>query len=693
MCSVNLWGTRENLVSAPSFNDTVLHQQMIQFATRSFQHLQSPFTHWYPYLNGGSPHFLHYQGLGASVTGLLGVITGPNFAFRLSVWLLVGLWPLAIYSSARIFGLKPGPSLFAAVLSPALSSVPQIGFEAHAYLWLGYGVWAQLWASWALPFAWAWTWRALQNPKHLWKAALGISLTASFHYETGYLAFLGVGVLVLVQKRDFLQRLGRGMILVATAIVGTSWVLVPLLTQARWAAINSGQNTTNWALGYGARTNFGWLISGKYFDNLRWPVISLLLGIAIALLLIRWRTFPVERAIFVLTTFIFLLSFGPTTWGSLIHFVPGYQDIFFRRFLGAAQLGGLLLAGSAPFMLRSTIMDFRRHRQPDRVGVPRGLNVVFATIIVSVSVGITSSAWCYYAHNARAENYQISAQASQSTSMAAIVDYLHKYPDARVYAGTPANWGRKMTYGVGPAYMYLADCGIAQISTEAWSAALLEVPQEMFVDSNLSDYQIFNVQYILMPKSTKPPIPANLVLSSGPYALWKVPNVGPFSVLSDSGYLEEGKATIVSKVRFSMRTHLFEQHAGFYVKYGGASSAVQFPEVPSQPVGSVVSYSTSLVDGTATSLVRLSQPGALVLSASFDPGWHVSVDGQPAVTEMLAPALVAVHLRPGLHTVTFSYKGFSWYLPLFLLSISAFVVVGRRYRDFDDHASEHSISR
>src|ERR1051326_3529190 len=76
----------------------------------------------------------------------------------------------------------------AAVAAPLLHSVPGVGYEQHAYVWLGYGVWTQLWGSWALPFAWALTWRALADKRFLAPAAALVALTAAFHFETGYLA-------------------------------------------------------------------------------------------------------------------------------------------------------------------------------------------------------------------------------------------------------------------------------------------------------------------------------------------------------------------------------------------------------------------------------------------------------------------------------------------------------------------------
>jgi len=73
----------------------------------------------------------------------------------------------------------------------------------------------------------------------------------------------------------------------------------------------------------------------------------------------------------------------------------------------------------------------------------------------------------------------------------------------------------------------------------------------------------------------------------------------------------------------------------------------------------------------------------VLLSASYDPGWDALVDGRPAATEMVAPALVGVRLGPGVHTVRFVYRGFPDYPQLLLLAaaaLMALIVAERRRR-------------
>ncbi len=106
-----------------------------------------------------------------------------------------------------------------------------------------------------------------------------------------------------------------------------------------------------------------------------------------------------------------------------------------------------------------------------------------------------------------------------------------------------------------------------------------------------------------------------------------------------------------------------------------------------------------LENGKASAVVRTNRRATVVLSASYDPGWHATVDGHPAPTVMVAPALVGVVVGPGVHTVAFSYGGYGSYVPLFVLALAVLVVLAlapplwrrvRRTRDADTSgAGEH----
>ena len=133
----------------------------------------------------------------------------PDTVFRWSLYLLLALWPLAVYCGARLFGLGRWTAAAAAAVAPLLASTAGIGYETKAYVWVGYGVWTQLWAAWTLPFAWGFTYRALSSLRAAFPAVLFIMVTVALHFETGYLAFVPLVVWPFIVPSDLWRRLGR----------------------------------------------------------------------------------------------------------------------------------------------------------------------------------------------------------------------------------------------------------------------------------------------------------------------------------------------------------------------------------------------------------------------------------------------------------------------------------------------------
>ena len=666
----NFWETRASLKTVPYFNDMVLHQQMVRFASFALSHGHLPFTQWYGYLNLGAPQFLHYQGLGATLVGAVGLLLSPAVAFKLSLYLLWALWPVAIYWAGRIWGFSKWQSVAAALASPFLVSFTHIGYESKAYEWYGYGVWAQLCASWALPFAWAWTWRALKTGRGLVKAGFFIALTSALHFETGYSAFIALLVfpwLVQVSRGDAWRRFWRvGLV----AAGGVAWVVVPLLLSSRFASINSLQVSTLWARGYGAKQNLRWLFHGQYFDYQRWPILTILLGVSVIVNVVRWRRGGPVRAAFVLMVGMFMISWGPTTWGLLANALPGHSDIFFRRFQTAVDLAGLYVIGSGAVVGAEALIVwlgriFRQSKPFASSGVVGSALACTLLFLFLIPSGVQAQSL-----NSRNVSIQLSRQVSETAALAPIIGFLQEANDGRVYAGLPWNWGLHFEYGVGPMYMYLADNDIAQVSTQGWVASTMENQQARFDERNLNDYRIFAVKYILLPANRKPSVASVLVLSSGPYRLWEVQGVGYFSVVTLEGFVNANKRDIGSQSDYSLRTQYFSDHIAMALNYGSPNTRVSLPTYfPPDAPGSILSSSMQLASGTATADVLMNRHGNVVFSMSIDPGWQVFVDGQLTKVQFVAPGLLSVPVSPGNHLIFFRYQGFRWYLPLVLLGL------------------------
>jgi len=173
----NLASLRALTSGVAYLNDSSLHEQMVRFATAQLRAGHLPLSSWFPFLGEGSPQFLHYQSLPAILTGALGLLIGPGVSFRWSLYLLLSLWPISVYLSARAFGAGRPAAAASAAMAPFLVSATGVGYEQHAYVWTGFGVWTQLWASWTLPLAWGWGWRAIRDGRGYLRAVLLTALT------------------------------------------------------------------------------------------------------------------------------------------------------------------------------------------------------------------------------------------------------------------------------------------------------------------------------------------------------------------------------------------------------------------------------------------------------------------------------------------------------------------------------------
>src|SRR5579859_6214046 len=159
----NLVSLRATTLPVSYLDDASVHEQMVRFATDVLRRGHLPLTSWFPFLGLGSPQFLHYQSLPATLAGLVGLLTGPDGAFRWSLYLILALWPISVFAGARLFGADRWAAAAAAAMAPFLVSATGIGYEQSAYVWTGYGVWTQLWASLTLPLAWGRSWRAIRD--------------------------------------------------------------------------------------------------------------------------------------------------------------------------------------------------------------------------------------------------------------------------------------------------------------------------------------------------------------------------------------------------------------------------------------------------------------------------------------------------------------------------------------------------
>ena len=649
-------------------NDSSLHEQMVRFATAQLRAGHLPLTSWFPFLGEGSPQFLHYQSLPAILTGAVGLLIGPDAAFRWSLYLLLSLWPISVYLSARAFGAGRPAAAASAAMAPFLVSATGVGYEQHAYVWTGFGVWTQLWAMWTLPLAWGFSWRAIRDGRGYLGAVLLTALTVALHFETGYLALSVLLVWPLVAGRPLVARLRRAAVLLGGSLLAAAWVIVPLVAQRRWAAVNEPLQGTGLVNGYGAHRVLDWLVSGQLLDHGRLPVVTVFAALGFGLAWLAWSSDADARALLVALAVCLLFAFGRTTFGSLVDVIPGSADLFFRRFMMGVQLAALLLAGRGAAWLAARCVRLLEARVPRW---PPGLSAV---AVLVAAVAVLAPAWlqlgAYDRHDGAAIAAQRRADGTQGAELDRLVAVIERDGGGRTYAGMPSNWGQDFTVGAVPVFKYLESRDVDEVGYTLRTASLMTDPEYYFDDRDPSDYRLFGIRYLILPAGDQPPVPARLAMRSGPYWLWTIDGAGYVQAGRIVGEISANRTNVGARSIPLLRSGLAADGAYLGVRYGvDGGGDGRLPTVRSQSsAGAVRAQRADLDDGEASATVRMRRPGVAVLSASYDPGWTATVNGRPRPTRMVAPALVAVDVPAGTDHVVFRFHGYGDYPELLALS-------------------------
>jgi hypothetical protein len=669
----NLVNLRALTLGVAYNDDSSVHEQMVRFATERLRAGHLPLTSWFPFLGEGSPQFLHYQSLPAMLTGLAGLAVGPDVAFRWSLYLLLSLWPVSVYLAARMFwagtaGAGRPAAAASAAMAPFLMSATGVGYEQQAYVWTGFGVWTQLWASWTLPLAWGWSWRAIRDGRGYLRAIGLTALTVALHFETGYLALGVLLVWPLLAGRPLAARLRRAAILLGGSLLAAAWVIVPLVAQRQWAAVNEPLQGTGLVNGYGARDVLHWLLSGQLLDSGRLPVITVFAALGFGLAWLAWSSVPDARALLAALAVCLLFAFGRTTFGSLADVIPGSADIFFRRFMMGVQLAALLLAGRGAAWLAARCVRLLEAR------VPRWRPGLSPAAVLVAAVAVLAPAWLQLGAYDRQDGSAIAAQrhadAVEGADLDRLIAVIERDGGGRTYAGMPSNWGANFTVGAVSVFQYLESRDVDEVGYTLRTASLMTDPEYYFSERDPSDYRLFGIRYLILPARGQPPVPARLTMRSGPYWLWTINGDGYIQAGQIVGEISANRASVGTRSVPLLHSGLAADGAYLGVRYGsGGAGDNRLPTVRGRSsAGTVSAESADLADGEASATVRMRRPGVVVLSASYDPGWTATVNGRPRPIRMVAPALVAVDVPAGTDHVVFRFHGYGDYPALFALS-------------------------
>lgn len=680
-CVFGLVVLRGETSAAPNLNDSAFHLQMVRWASGQIHEGRVPLDGWYPYLSLGSSFFHHYQSLSQTLTAYAAYVTGASdqTTYLWILYLLLALWPISVYCGARLLAWGRWTAAAAAAVSPLIVSASGYGYEHGSYIWGGYGVYSQLWAMWLLPIAWGLTWRAVAHGRRYAAAAAALALTMALHFITGYLALLTVGVWVIVLGTGgsgFARRVCRAALVAGGSLLIAAWVVVPLIGDTQWTTQSEYYKGTFFNDSYGARKVLGWLFTGKLFDSGRFPIVTILVFAGLLVCAVRARRDPRARALLGVFTLSLLLFFGRPTLGPVLKLLPGFGDVQIHRFVMGVHLAGILLAGVGLGWLLQTASRLAGRFAPGRYAALAG------AAAVALGVGVLAPAWAerasYDRHDPVLIHAQQSADATDGRDLDRLVAIVKARGDGRVYAGLRANWGRDYIVGYVPVYAWLADRDVDAIGFTFRTIPSLSTDVEAaFDETNLAQYEMFNIRYVILPADRQPPVPATLLARSGRHRLYEVQTTGYFQVVDRSSPVTANR-TDLEQVTRAWRTSSLASR-GIYPGVAFAGAAGPLPTFtgaapPAGPAGTVLAQSQRLQDGVFSATVDANRPAVVLLKASYDPRWTVTVDGLPDRPVMMAPSMVGVEVPVGRHVVRFRYAPYGDY-PL-LLTLGALALIG-----------------
>jgi hypothetical protein len=671
----NLWSLRNELGAVHDLNDGSFQAAYVRWATDRIQNGRTPFDGLFTTLGLGFPAFHHYQVLPHVVTGAVGAVTGADSAYRWALYLLLALWPVCVYASARLIGLGRAAAAAAAVVAPFVMSYPGYGFERGSFLWRGYGMWTLLWGMWFLPLALALAWRAIDQRRSLALAAGVTALTITSHALTGYLALFVIVAFGIVARGAWLPRLARTAAVGVGALAASAWLLIPTFRDNEWTR-NGLPPGTFWTDSYGARKVLGWLVSGELFDHGRWPVLTVLAGIGFVVSVVRARRDPASRAVLAIAVVSLLLYFGRPTLGRLVDILPAHDDLFLHRMIVGVHLAGILLAGvGAAFLIRLASDAL------EGIGWPVPAKAVGA-MGVAVAVVVLAPAWTeirsYDDVDATWIDQQRAAEKTDGADFASLVARVGLTND-RIYAGGRTNWGAGYTIGDVPAVIELTDLDANGIGFTGRVPALTEPSEARFDDTNAAQYELFDVRYVIEPSDRPPPPDGTLIGTAGRHRLYSVPTSGLLQVADTTAPIVTSRQDIDVAVGAFLRSDAAARGEYPLLTIDGVqrgTPTLTSASAPTTPAGIVQLVYGPGGDGVVGGTVTANRPAAVVLKMSAHGRWHATVDGAPAAVAVVAPGFMAVDVPAGTHRVEFTYDAVSGWETLAWFTLGGVVLAG-----------------
>jgi hypothetical protein len=666
--------------AAVQINDYSVHTALVRWAAQRIADGHLPLDGWFPDLGLGTPYFHQYQTLPHLGAALFAQLVDAGTVIHWSGYLLLVAWPLLVFVGVRMLTNDDMVAVAAGILAPLVTSYPSFGFEYSSYTFVGYGLWPNLIGMALIPFAFALSWRAVDRGRGYALAALVIAVTTASHYMTGLLAFLWLVVIAIVGPRDLATRLRRAGLIAVTSLVVAAPMIVPAFVDGAWIA-RSEKTPPFVRDSFGARRVLDWLFTGRLFDegHTWFPIISVLAAVGVVVCVRRFRHDALSRAVLCFSGASLVLFFGRPTIGPLLDVVPSSGDLFLHRFLTGVHLGGVLLAGMGAATIVRAV--WTRRDQLQSLRTPALATALIAVVCVLAVAPAWKSSANFLSQGRVLIARQQTADAAGGKDLHAVVAVAKARGGGRLYAGTPLDSGRGFRVGEAAVFEEFLNFDAPAVGYWGRSASVSADVELLFDVARRAQYPLFGVRYLVLPTGQRPPIDATRAARRGDFTLWQVGRGGYLGVYDLVGpAITADRTNLGSRVSGYLRSELPAHHATQPIAFAGdaaaAPTAARASALDDRP-GSVSAERDRGNDGVFSGTVSTKRRAAVVLSQSYHPRWHVTVDGKERPTEMVAPSLVAVTVPPGTHHVEFSYEPYpaTSYALLALLSVFTLIAL------------------
>lgn len=642
----------------PASNDLALHWQMVLGASREMAAWRNPLDFWMPQIELGYPQFLYYQNLPhlfvAGLHRLLFGLVELRTVFDGVRFLLLVCLPLTVYWSMRRMEFSARAATISAAASMLFANRSGFGLAFDGQLWIGRGLFTQLWAEHLSLIAMAGLYRLMRSGRGYTGTILALTALALSHFIWSYMmAMTGVMLWLLLSTREnWLANAVRLGTVGLLAIAMASYMLVPFATSAStYLAMYPGVESPN-ARQLGPMMR--WL-SGRLMDEGRLPVLTVLTVFG-AVAAMRLRTRATRVALVGTVAWLILYQIRPTEVNALGRFLR-YDGHLVFRFVGILDVFSMLLIGVAGEWIWRAIADRRTGRvlEGEATATPRSVGgsvLAFVAVVVILAPALVDR-FAFFGLDGNAIRATEAALVADP-ELTAVIDTMASQPGGRAYMGLASNGGKE--WRVGPlirAYDVLKFRGQPAIAPSYQGLSLNADFVEGFRDRDPAQWDLLDVRYLALPGAAPVEPFMTPFFRTSRYAVYRVPTTG---IATYGGIVERRRAG--SQLELLTGADAWSKSAApaakQFIRWDYRQKAGTLNATAPCPGGGRT-LSERAEAGIIDLEVECPAASSLILKTTFHPNWRVTVDGQPVRSYMVSPAFIGIDLPAGKHVVAARY--------------------------------------